>query len=1480
MSQQSVRIFVSSPSDVQPERERVDKAVERLQHEYGDRVDLEIFRWEETYYTAREGFQQQIEKKQSPGDADLVLCILWKRLGSTLPGEFNRPDGTPRTGTEYEFEVAMERALKEDIPDIFLYRKNAEILFHSERVDQEKAELQALNAFWGQWVRNEEGHFTAGFKSFEDPEEFETLMESDLRAWLKGRFQTAEWPESKGSPYRGLEVFYAEHADIFFGRRRAIREIRARLLALSEKEQCEFLLILGPSGSGKSSIIRAGLLPAVQLKLPVPGIAEWRYCPVRPSELGDDLLHGLALAMSSEGVLPEILQGDSTSTNMLSELWRTAPQLAQQPVTSGLGRVAKALQAEDGLKNTPEVRLLLLIDQLEELFHCPQTERDLFLDVIESLAHSKKVWIVATLRSDLYGEMQAIPKLMNLKSRGRQYDLLAPGDHELREIITGPAAMAGLQFEQTDEGSALDERLLDEAKEAPGALPLLEYTLSQLYDARNRENRTLTIQAYERMGGLKGAIGQKAEAILSKLPEPVQKSLTQVLLSLVTISSEGKVSARVQPYADYEESSHGRELVDAFLATSARLLTIQQDTNHQPVIRVSHEALLTHWPRAKTIIEENKQDIELRAILEQEAGRWEQAEQQHKTGYLRQAGKALEEARDLLRRKSEDLSAELRSYIQKSIDEVERKARQRTRIIKGLGAGAGVLVLVMAVLTWFAFLGQIKSKNSQAELLLNSSIYLAERGDARQAAESLIDSIELNPDNRIAVARLTSLLTQRSYPLLRSEIKLFDSKVLKIIKSPDEKNLAILSQQGNASIIDIATAKKWPDFLTSVVVDDVAFSSDGKLLAIKTQAGDIQIWDMERKQKLHNLEDGPGTGVLTISATGRYVLGRRFWEISGAQAVNHTSKNEKQSLVSAHFLEDDKLLLTIAKSGAIKISPIAEDPDSDVVIEFHHNSSIRNAAVSNNGKWLATSGDDQMVKIWRLDNGNLLQEIDVDDQVTDLVIDLSRLITATLSGTVKSWDIASGSLIEEKSIHKGSITDLVVDNNQLLTASWDGTATMSGIDGPILEPMRHAATVYSIASSANSGEVFTGSVDGILRHWKYVPSKFRFDRLHAKQAIDLLAHDDLFDVIAVASGKGRILEIHNRPENHSLVYHSEHSILHVGVSPDGQAVRWITSAGEIFNTPSNAKTLDGLQPELLSEKPLRVLETNDWNRVALQFGQRQLRLWNTDRNYPMSLRIQTQSPIRFLLAMPQTNLIGIVTSNKMGFWDLKTGLPYAGAIELPGGVNLIGHNFNRVYIVAGKNIRVFELDNQHRIGGRAPQLEPIGEMSHQEDVVTLEISTDGLSLVSSSLDGSLQVWDTASFKRRLSVNLGNPAHTVDISPDGNWLIAGSQDGSVRIIDLNEGTPVADAYEHVDSVSLVQFDKRGNQIVSASANDGIRLSETGLHLQLPAPEWLPDFARQVAGINKASITPDADIAVEGNWTDWRKALTNHTPGEIQ
>ena len=214
-----VRLFVSSPSDVSAERQRVENVVRRVQADYPDGIEIEVVLWEENFYSARSNFQEQIP---SPADSDLVLCILWKRLGTALPSEFDRADGTSRTGTEYEFETAMEAALSGELPDILVYRKSAQITFSADHVDQERAELQSLEGFWRRWIQNEERQFTAGFKSFEEADQFEAMLEKDLRGWIKRHFHDVEWPESKGSPYRGLEAFEEEHAPNYFGRRRAI----------------------------------------------------------------------------------------------------------------------------------------------------------------------------------------------------------------------------------------------------------------------------------------------------------------------------------------------------------------------------------------------------------------------------------------------------------------------------------------------------------------------------------------------------------------------------------------------------------------------------------------------------------------------------------------------------------------------------------------------------------------------------------------------------------------------------------------------------------------------------------------------------------------------------------------------------------------------------------------------------------------------------------------------------------------------------------------------------------------------------------------------------------------------------------------------------------------------------------------------------------------------------------------------------------
>ena len=323
MAAKTFRIFISSPSDVFAERERVERVIVRLNGELGGGL-LEAIRWERSYYTAVKTFQDQIPL---PSETDLVVCILWKRLGFELPPEYRRADGTTPTGTEYEFEDAMAAARAHGTPDVLVYRKAAPVLLDADQVDVERAQFEALKSFWSRWFRTETGHFTAAYQSFVTTDEFETEVEDHIRQWLARHDIAAAgvtWPiELRGSPFRGLQAFDAGHASVFFGRRRVVERARERL-ADAARRGTPFLLILGTSGAGKSSVARAGLQPRLTQPGAVPGVDLWRCCTMRPSE-GETPLHALARALYQPGALPELAAGDNPAPADF------APPARQQP---------------------------------------------------------------------------------------------------------------------------------------------------------------------------------------------------------------------------------------------------------------------------------------------------------------------------------------------------------------------------------------------------------------------------------------------------------------------------------------------------------------------------------------------------------------------------------------------------------------------------------------------------------------------------------------------------------------------------------------------------------------------------------------------------------------------------------------------------------------------------------------------------------------------------------------------------------------------------------------------------------------------------------------------------------------------------------------------------------------------------------------------------------------------------------------------
>jgi tetratricopeptide (TPR) repeat protein len=708
------RVFLSSPGDVQQERERAQAVIDRINSANPAAPVFALTRWEQSYYTATNTFQDQID---SPGNHDVVVFIFWKRLGTELPPAYNRADGSSRTGTEYEFEIARDaREHRSDhLPDILVYRKTEKILFNEETVDVERAQKKALDLFWEHWFRSDTGHFIAAFHGITGVDDFDVQFDRHLREWLqRRRAGHAVWDVLRqGSPYRGLAPFEAEQSRLFFGRdvdreRARARFIEAAIGQVSGRRGTPFLLILGPSGSGKSSFLRAGLVPRM-LAEGVPAFLEdgsdalhgFRNLIVMPREMGEDLCLGLAMALyratppgGREDIgLPQLAEGDYTTAEAFARLAAVSAESAIAPIIGALDRAGREPLAAGALfPSRRRLGLLLAIDQTEELFARPEPDRKAFVRLLAALASSGRVYITGTMRNDFYDRLRQDPDLGALTERGRTYDLKPPTLADYRDIIRQPAHAAGLEFEIKGHRDLVAE--IESEAGGEGALPMIAFLLEQLF--QERTGNLLTLESYDRMGGAAGALAQRGEQTFEALPAEVQRALPQAVRRLVRKSLQDLApTATAAALSTFPYGSPERALIDA-LCEARLLLTFNSFASGSAMIacvRLSHEALLTRWPRLRNLVDADRRDYETLDRLQSAHSLWESAPASQTAGRLL-TDLSLHEAEDLTQRWGTDVDEPLRNFVQASAFSAQARRRRRRRNGIAIITALSVLLLM------------------------------------------------------------------------------------------------------------------------------------------------------------------------------------------------------------------------------------------------------------------------------------------------------------------------------------------------------------------------------------------------------------------------------------------------------------------------------------------------------------------------------------------------------------------------------------------------------------------------------------------------------------------------------------------------------------------------------------------------------------------------------------------------------------------
>jgi len=871
------------------------------------------------------------------------------------------------------------------------------------------------------------------------------------------------------NPYRGLSPFHIADEHYFFGRERLVDRLLFRLAEPAEFSR--FLAIVGPSGSGKSSLVKAGLIPALW-RGGLPGSERWFVVEIMPGERPLDELEIalMRIAVQAPGNLMEQLQRDA----------------------HGLTRAAQLILPDDGSE------LMIVIDQFEELFTLVRDEgaRRHFIDLLHAAVVDprSRVRVVVTLRADFYDRpLQDL--ILGALLQSRLETVLPLSAEELERAIRQPAEVVGVKFEE-----GLVAAIAQEIHYQPGALPLLQYALTELFE--QREGRTLTHAGYEEIGRSVGALAKRLEEVFAELTSPAQAFVQQMFLRLVTLG-EGKQDTRRRTHrsellAIGDDRDLADEVIDSY--TANRLLTLDHDpTTRSPMVELAHEAILNEWIRLRGWLEESRGDIRLQRMLASAAEAWKEAEAD--PSFLLRGGR-LAQFDSWSKVTGLALTQDERTYLQASLAlrgveesaeaerqvreaQLERRARRVMRWLVGVFAAAAI---VSGGLALFA-LRQREASRVQAAILLSAQAE-TEREDgyfdrAVLLALEALENYPYTPQAEHALGRAVS--ENRALMLLTGHTNAATS----VDWSPDGTQLASSSTDNTIQVWDSQTGGieeviHLPTGVSGNVFDwalTVMWSPDGqKLLTVSgdrfllgSQDYDLMLWEAETGEQLRSVEipnqTDPEQGRGTNSSAEHYAVSglaafgpktARLATVGGDNRAiiwDATLENRlallagnQNDVTSVAWSPDETRLATGSEDGTASIWDGASA--RRLLVLSGHEGAVNQVAWSPDGSRLATAGKDGQVRFWNADTGEVDQILSPDGGIVWSVAwspDGRYLATGTNDAVVRLWEIASGKELALLRGHENFVSDVAwsPDGNRLASAAADGSVRIwNGAPGP------------------------------------------------------------------------------------------------------------------------------------------------------------------------------------------------------------------------------------------------------------------------------------------------------------------------------------------------------------------------------------------------------------------------------------------------
>jgi WD40 repeat protein len=1430
-----LRIFISSPADVPDERLRVALIIDRLSQDYSRFFTIETYRWEHEPMLAAGHFQDAIEP---PSAFDIVILILWSRLGTPLPErtaerEYRGIDGrAPVTGTEWEYEEALKVARETKNPDILAFRNISPAPIDPrdpEAQAKSMAQLNALNAFWTQHFVDR-GVFLAAFDEYRTLEEFARRLEQSLRKLIERRIKDASAgkPQTEqiwlGDPFRGLESYEFKHAPIFFGRDAAVTKATEQLAANARSGRA-FLLVSGASGSGKSSLVKAAIVPRLMKPQRISGAAFLRRAVFSPGSEGGDVFLGLAKTLirgdAPDVGLSELVAKGQDAAQLAAHLRGAAGEPGYLFVNA-LSRLTEGARQAGRLLAFEEARLILVVDQLEELFTEPAIsaeDRKLFIQLLGGLARCGAVWVIGTLRADFWHRAAEISELAMLAAGEGRVDLAAPSPAELAEMIRKPAQAAGLSFEaQAQSGIGLDAVLAEDAAAAPGALPLLSFTLDELYkDAKARGEAVLTHASYEALGGLEGAIARRADAVVAGLPAAAQAALPRVLraLTTVTTATDRAPVARAVPIEMFPQGNPARTLIDSFIA--ARLLVAAGENGAPATVRLAHEALISRWQRAQDQLATDHRDLETRALVEQQFGRW--SAKQRSALLLRNPD--LANAVDLARRWGDELDPSLQYFIHRSA--------RRARLTQTLTAAAAVLFALIAVAAGGLYFAAEKQRN---DALIAQSNYLAH--DARAATANGDPTLGA----LLALAALPANLAAPDRPFVKEAgFALEDAlaqeherafiasnrSIQAVAMSPDGSKVATGTDDKLVRIWDGRTGKQLLELAHDSTVKQVSFSSDGKQLT--TNADTRRVWDTDSGREVFALpaqEAGAGSEHdLALSSDNK----------SGDVSRDGTRRLTRSRDDRLGFQETPRGGI-VTRSGEVHLWDTVRG--SEIISIQSMNPRLSGVFSPDGGRVLVSFDAIGSTTTRLLDSANGVEIGRLEGQLqpsggSAFTPDGRLVVTAAANGAAKVWDVKTGSLVmtlRDAAIYSLQSASFSSDGRSLMTASsqsvqvWNLDPSVVALRDGDNDLRGYRSRVSSVVFSPDGTKLATASADKTARVW---------DVRTGAASLTLRGHHA--EVMSVAFA----------PDGKHLLTASLDKTARLWDATTGAVLRVFEGHGDAVNAASFSP--DG-----------KFIVTASADKTA--------KVWDAaSGNVLVTFRGHDNAVLSASFSPDGKNVLS-VSKRKLLIWSTQNGAVLKELARLQEGQSSVWSNvtnpkdadaWNRWIIVAEAGAHVKEVDTAgwHR------------SFAH--------FSADGSQVVGALNEWLVEVWNVGTglpvhifLKNVLSVATWD----AQFSPDGRYIASASTDGVTKLWAVQPGEPdiplVTEVAGDGGAIKAVAFSPSGAQLATAAADGTVRITKIA-HCQAAIdrahellPRELSDYESHKYFLTKKTASTATDI----------------------